>query len=95
MSARERSRIVKSLKDRPLHFMTDQQLAWWLKACAEMEFRAGPSEDLRHWRAMRMEAEAESRRREKIDAEAREYSQFLPHFAGNAIAPQRPRAIFV
>jgi hypothetical protein len=85
MNAAELSRIVNSLIDRPLHFMTDQQLALWLKACREMEHSARPAKVRRHWMANRLDAEAESLRRAKIDAEAREYSQLLPHSPGYAV----------
>jgi hypothetical protein len=69
MNDTELSKIVNSLLDRPVAFMTDQQLALWLKACEVMERKVRPTKARRNWTSNRIEAEAENRRREAIDAE--------------------------
>jgi hypothetical protein len=79
MNDTELSKIVSSLLDRPVAFMTDQQLALWLKACAVMERKVKPAKARRNWTEYRVEAEAESRRREALDAEAREVARCEAH----------------
>jgi len=71
MNDAELAKIVISLLDRPVAFMTDQQLALWLKGCQAMERKVRPAKARQNWAHNRMEAEAEHRRREAIDAEAR------------------------
>jgi hypothetical protein len=69
MNDTELSKIVNSLLDRPVAFMTDQQLSLWLKACEVMERKVMPFKARRNWTEYRVEAETETRRREAIDAE--------------------------
>jgi hypothetical protein len=81
MNDTELAKIVTSLLDRPVAFMTDQQLALWLKGCQVMERKVRSAKARRNWTHYRVEAETEHRRREAIDAEARENALHLsqPH----------------
>jgi hypothetical protein len=71
MNGTELSKIVNSLLNRPVPFMTDQQLALWIKACREMERNVRPERARRNWMTNRLEAEAENHRLQLIDAERR------------------------
>jgi len=70
MNDTELAKIVTSLLDRPVAFMTDQQLALWLKGCTAMERKVRSAKARQNWVHNRVEAETEHRRREAIDAEA-------------------------
>ena len=72
------SKILSSLLDRPVAYMTDQQLARWLKACEVMERKPIPVNARKSWTTRRIEVDAEIRRRKALDAEAREETQ-SPH----------------
>ena len=82
MNASELSKIVNSLLDRPIHFMTDRQLARWAEACEAMEQKARLTRVRRNWTANRLDAEAEIRRRARIDARDREYAQMFQQNTG-------------
>ncbi len=72
MNDTQLAKIVNGLLNRPVAFMTDQQLALWIEACQVMERNVRHANARRNWSDYRAEAETEYHRRVAIDAEERE-----------------------
>jgi hypothetical protein len=64
MNDTELSKTLNSLLDQPVADMTDQELAPWLAACEVMERKVNPARARLDWKACRVEAETEFKRRQ-------------------------------